>query len=268
MSYITDSRFYYVNSRLRRSGTDCNFSYKLDVPPNSGYTHIAVLNAVIPKSYYLVQEGYNTFRLSENGNEITITIPVGNYSRQSFRSKLQQLLNANSPNNCVYTVSIPGTGEPDTGKYTFNVSGNGGVQPIFNFDQNNIHEQLGFDPESTNQFIGNVMVSKNVIKFQIEDALFLRSNIVDNGVDNVLQMIPLVNNPDFSDVIFTNQDVLGYSKKLSHNTSNIYDFSLTDEDGVFMELNGQNMVFSVMLYKKSNIYDILENFIKLKLIEK
>ncbi len=34
------------------------------------------------------------------------------------------------------------------------------------------------------------------------------------------------------------------------NKNNIYNFYLTDEDGVEIDLNGQNIVFTLMLFKK------------------
>ncbi len=136
------------------------------------------------------------------------------------------------------------------------------------FHNNNINEQFGFEEISQNQFIGDTLESANVVKFQIEDALFIHSDICTNGHDNVLQAIFLSNNPDFAEVFFQNPDVQSYSKKMSYNTSRTFHFWITDEDGIPIYLNGQNVVFSLMLYERENVNRRIEDYIKLRLMEK
>ena len=124
MSIIQNKKLFYVDShqKLNESDTDSNFSYYFDTNGET-YDYVAVMQATIPKSYYLVQEGRNTFILNENGNYVTITVPIGNYSRSSFRATIQSLLTAQSPLGFIYTVSIPNVAtQADTGKYTFTVS--------------------------------------------------------------------------------------------------------------------------------------------------
>ena len=53
-------RIYYINSRNRISGTNSNFTYKIDIN-NIEPDRIAVLQANIPKSYYLIQDNANSF---------------------------------------------------------------------------------------------------------------------------------------------------------------------------------------------------------------
>lgn len=268
MSFYTNSQIFYINSRNRDSGDDSNFTYSFDIPQEPKFTHCAVLQCIIPKSYYLVQKGYNTFILSENGVNVQIIIPIGNYSRSLFRTIVQGLLNTGSPNGYTYVITQPSTTVPDTGKYTFTVTGNGGIQPIFIFENNNINEQMGFDEISQNQFIANSLESSNVVKFQIEDALFIRSDICTNGHDNVLQAVFLSNNPDFAEVFFQNPDVQSYSKKMTQSTGRTFRFWITDEAGVPIFLNGQNVVFSLMLYVRENVFRLVEDYIKLRLMEK
>ena len=263
----THKKLFYINSRNRLSGTDSNFYYKFDIEPDSKYTDIAVLQMVVPKSYYLVQDQSNTFILEEN-SQATITIPEGNYSRQSLQTVVQSLLNSASPNGWAYTVSYPTTSSiADTGKYTFSVTGNGGVQPKFIFTTY-VYEILGFSKNSTNTFSSDTLTSTNVIKLTREDTLFLHSDICLNegGGDDILQEIfTSTGNAFLSNVHFENKNVEAYSKKIASNNSQVFRFKLTNEDGDEIELNGQNMVITLLLYQKANLYDVLVDLLKINI---
>jgi hypothetical protein len=151
MSFITNKRLFYIDSHNRINGTHSDFLYQLDYK-DEDYDYCVVLQASIPKSYYLVQSGQNFFTLEENGMPVNITIPIGNYSRMSFQTCLQSLLNSSSPNHWTYSISITNsltTG--DTGLFTYNVTGNGGVQPEFVIG-NYLYEQLGFNPDTNYTF--------------------------------------------------------------------------------------------------------------------
>jgi len=106
MAIIESQRIFYCDSHDRLSGTHSDFTLQFDFQ-NQNYDYAVVLQATIPKSYYLVQQGRNTFQLQELSSTVTITMPVGNYSRSSFKSQLQTSLNSSSPNTWSYVVSIP-----------------------------------------------------------------------------------------------------------------------------------------------------------------
>ena len=67
---VTNPYYVYVNSRDRTAGTDENFTYNIAFPEDHDFTHVVCLNVLIPKSYYLIQNGplENIFQLDENGN--------------------------------------------------------------------------------------------------------------------------------------------------------------------------------------------------------
>ena len=266
MSLISNKRIFYINSRNRLTGTDSDFTYTLDYK-NEDYDYVVVLQASIPKSYYLVQHGKNTFVLNEDGNQTQVTVPEGNYTRTSFMAQLQTSLNAASFHHWSYSVTIPSLSTTgDTGKYTYSVSGNGGIQPQFIIGSS-LFEQLGFNEDTTYSFVGDELISANVIKLQIEDTLFIHSDIASNGVDNVLQEVFAVDSPDFGNLLWVCPDVEAYSKQLGTNKSNSYRFYLTDEDGNSIDLNGQNFVMTIMLYKKQNVYELIKKMIMLELIK-
>lgn len=248
---ITNQRFYYINSRRRTEGTDSHFSYTLPIPQDSKWTHVVVTELVIPKSYYLIEEGRNYFYLIEGTDEFKITIPEGNYSYTSFRSVVIDLLNAQSDH--IYDITVPSFNEADTAKYTFDVKGDLPEQVGFRFpEQSNLFEQFGFPEASTVYFTPvsskhYTLTSANVVKFSIEDALYIRSDICENEHDNVLQQV-YVNTGDFASIVWHCPDLLLHAKKLIPRYSNRFEFSLTDEDGWVISLNGLNMNFTLMFF--------------------
>lgn len=262
MSIITKKTIFYVDSHQRLSGEHNNFAYKIQLPPNNDYTHVCLLSAVIPKSYYLVQNNYNTFILRENGVDTSISVPIGNYGATSFKTVLQGLLNSNSSQGWIYTITYPNISiSANTGKYTFTcVGGN----PSFIFTDG-LYEQFGFEPNSTNTFSAGVLVSGDVIKMQVEDTLYLHSDIASNGKDDILNEIFISNSPDYSSIKYQCPDVDAYSKELQTNTSNTYSFWLTNEDNILMDLNGLNIVLTLLVYRKENINEMIKNYIKYKL---
>lgn len=264
MSIIAEKRLYYVDSHNRLDGTHSDFSYRIDTDSKE-FDHACVLQMSIPKSYYLVQDGYNTFTLIEDGLQETVLIPVGNYNRSTLRTQVQASLTTASAHGYTYAVSTPPSTSVDNGKYTFTVSGNGFIQPQFAFTTF-LNEQLGFDPETTYTFVANTLVSVNVMKIQLEDSLFLHSNMVSNGHDNVLQEVLAVENSDYSNIVYQCHDLEAYAKPIINNANNVYHFYLTDEDDVPIDLNGINLVFTLVLFKKENVYDFIKKYLKLQLI--
>ena len=264
MSFINEKRLFYIDSHNRISGTHSDFLYELKYKDEDD--HVVLLQATIPKSYYLVQSGQNTFTLQEGISSAIITLPPGNYSRSSFQTQLQSLLNSTSPNHWTYAISIPNTlSTGDTGLYTYTVTGNTS-QPQFIIG-NYLYEQLGFDANTTYTFLGNTLVSTNVVKFQLEDSIFIHSDIANNGTDNILQEILAVDTLDYSNITFTCYNVEAYAKPMSTNKNNVYRFYVTDEDDNAINLNGQNVVFTLLLFKKDPLNKVVKQFIKLMLMQ-
>jgi hypothetical protein len=257
MSFIEDKRIFYINSDHRLSGDHSDFTYKFDIPPNK-FTHVVCLDLFIPKSYYLIQSPRNKFTLKEDDKEVSIEVKEGNYSSIEFTKYLTQELNDKSPNHFTYTVRH----NKQQGKYEFEVKNNSDVQPSI-IVTNSLYEQLGFDLNSENKFVDNKLTSKNVISFSRESTLFLRSDITSQGYgDNVLQQVFTQDTDDFSNIVYNCQNVDAYSKKLNSTFSNSYRFWLTNENGESINTNGRNIVFTLMLFKKTPINQNLTNYMK------
>ena len=273
--FYIDSQNAISNKNTTTSAT--HFTVPVDMPPNNNYDRIVVLQACIPKSYYLIQEGYNSFVLGEQdltmiNTASTITIPPGNYSKNGFIIALTSALNTASRHHYIYSISYPASSETNTGKFTFKVSLNNlpldvSKMPSFVFGVNsNITLQMGFSKGKTYNFSGSSLTSQNVIKLQSKDTIFLKSSSVSSSTGAVLQEI-YSSVPDFSDIIF-NQNCLELNSKELTSKSNNFTFTLTDEDDTPLDLNGQNCVFSICCYEANNSLELMKADILLKNIEK
>jgi hypothetical protein len=265
MSLISSSTIFYINSDNRASGSSNDFLYQMQVPLQGKYDNVCVLQMSIPKSYYIVQSG-EYFTLNENVSNVNITLPVGNYTRKCFSTVVQGLLNTSSPHAYTYAITYPTSATAaDTGLFTFTVTGNGAIQPRFIFlTTNDLNTHMGFATGSTNTFVANSLVSTQVINMQAENCLYLHSDICTNGDDDVLQEVFSNGTSDFAAITFQQQCIDGYSKQITNNSNNVYRFNLTDENNIPINLNGQNFNFTLLMYKKNDIYEMLKQYIKLK----
>ena len=89
---LKENYIAYINSYNNLVSTDStsNFTVMINLPKNNNFNKVVVLQMSIPKSYYLVQNGYNTFNIYEPDNLSChlVTIPVGNYTRSLFMAQL------------------------------------------------------------------------------------------------------------------------------------------------------------------------------------
>ncbi len=267
---IQAHQVFYINSANRISGTDENFSYLLPIDVTANYDSVCVLSASIPRSYYLVQSGFNTFTLQEDVLTATITVPAGNYSYLSFMAVLPTLLNNASPNGWTYSISYPSRLiEADTGRFTFTVTGNSGTQPSFIVDSSALCEQLGLEPNTTNTFVGDTLTSTTVINFTPEETLFLHSDCANNKSDDILQEIYDWNSPPMSYIVYQNYGLFEpYSKKLTISSTRTVAISLTNENGTLINLNKRNMLVTLCIYKRDNLPDVLRSLVRIKLMDK
>lgn len=268
MSSIQGNKYFvYVNSRNRASGTDSNFTYNIQMPDdNHNFDRVVLINALIPKSFYLIQEGYNVFELKENAATVTITVPSGCYLLGSFQNKIGALLTAASPNGLTYTVTYPSQAGADTGKFTY-TQNNALISSSLIFN-GTLFEPFGFLPNSINAFNGTTLISTTVIKMQAEDRLLIHSDIVNNpGGDDILVSINSTSNINFSSIVYTEVAPEFASKVLNSDKISTYRFTLTDENSQLIDTNGLNINFTLMFYKKDRIYEQLRDFMKM-LIDK
>ena len=202
-----------MNSRDRISGTDKNFD-NIKFPEHE-FDRVVVLNALIPKSYYLIQNGpfENIFELKEDATTVTVTVPVGSYLLSTFKNIIGALLIPASPNGLTYTLTYPTNNLPDTGKWTF-TQNNAAIQSSIIVNAH-FFEPFGFLSASTNAFTGTTLESTCVIKLQSEDRLKISSNCCLNGRDDVLVSINSTSSINYSSINYICPAPEFYSRILS-----------------------------------------------------
>lgn len=241
-TFHIDSEFRELNSV---SSTNLNFKLQTDI--NSNFTHLALISSYIPKTWYVIDDGYDKFNIKEGANVVTVTVPIGNYNVLTLETVLNIAMNKVSTFKYVCEYSFL------TNKYTWVVSNNAGVQPIFEFINNDkILDVLGFFVNQT--FVSNTLTSTNQINLNHTKYLQLRSDIVDNAGNiseyetDILQRIP--SHVEYGEVIEYNVPSFNSGlTKIKFNKSNIYNFRLLDEHDREINLHGNDWSFTMIMMK-------------------
>ncbi len=190
-SSITPPLIINFNSKDRVSGTNSNFnSIPVDLG-NNAFDTVCLVQASLPKSFYNMPSGYNTFTLRENSTSVTITIPRGSYTRINLQSVLASVLTAASPNGRTYTVSYPASTVADTFHYTFSV--NSAVIAVqFIFNSTSPYRQLGFEIGTytfTPAIGSSSLESVNSLNLSYILRAFIKTDLVADATDSILEEI-------------------------------------------------------------------------------
>lgn len=256
------SQIIYVDSDEALNGTPGDFTYQILL--NDRYDRVMVLDANIPKSFYLVANGANTFITVENGVSRLLTIPIGNYtaaltsssSAVSFIVQVLAVLNTGSA--LVYTASVSAY----TNLITFTATGGTWNQLIFP-SSSGLYRQFGFAYQSTNTPTAGVLVARSPPVMQLSNVLFIRSNLQECDVQQVsggiLQSISCVNNPNLSSVVYQATINPKYLGKRFNNQQRIYRFWITDADGYSLDLNGCPVNFSLLFFNDDDSSAVLKH---------
>jgi hypothetical protein len=260
-----NKHFVYVNSLHRLSGTTSNFTYNINLPPNKRFTKVVVLDALIPKSYYLIDSNDCVFQLQEGGTVVDVTIPAGNYNFLSWQYVIGSVLTSASPNGWSYSCTYANTNtSADTGKFIYSVTGNSSQPSLIMVADSSLFEQLGFDDGSTNVFTSGSLTAANVCKLQVEDSIFINSSLVIGSPNQlgVLQHINVVASPNFSTVTYQCTAPDHFSKPMNTLLSSSVSFSLTDEHNQNIDLNGLPFSMTLMFYNEINIGEMIKGYLK------
>jgi hypothetical protein len=249
MSILTN-RIYYIDTEDRLSGTPSNFTYQLEMPANSRFDTACVLSMTIPRSYYLIREGQNRLTLTIDGVASSITIPKGNYNVLNFITTMTTLMNAISPGFSMTFVGI-------TGKYLYRYTGSASALSFTLENPSRLGHQMGFSEVSVSNFIDGILNSTNVVDFISTSTLFLHSDLVSDQ-SSILQEVYSDNSIPFSNLVYSCRDASMYSKVLSTNTTSTFRFSLTDEHDLEVDLNGHEILITLLLYRKENLTELIK----------
>jgi hypothetical protein len=246
----------YISSLEKSLGTNSNFqSAPIDLGINR-YDSCCVCQASIPRSFYNIPSGFNSFTLREGLITKTISIPVGSYNRVNLQNVLQTQLNAALPTTWTYVVSYPNTTtSADTFKYTITVSGNSS-QPQLIFTTG-MFRQLGFEQNSTNTFVGNNLTSTNCINLAYATRAFIKSNIC-SGNDVLQEILGYGSFPMLSVAYFEQQDYDLNTRIFNPSNINSWTFVLVDEFDQVIDLNGVSWGLSIVLYDRNDTAEVLK----------
>ncbi len=261
-------RWFYITSNTQLSSVNSTFSFEINMPDNQEFDRLVLTQALIPLSFYVIGAGQNTFILNENGVDIPVTVPPGNYSSVNFPAVIGPLLTAASQNGITYTVTYPNSAtEAQTGKFTYTALNT--IIPIyFTFPlDDDLAIRFGFDRGETEYFSASgpneVLVSPNVVDFTAENSIYIHSSLVqDEAGQDILQEIYVGNTAPNTNITWLCPDLLGYSKRLSPSKSRLATFSFTDEFNNPIYFEGLDVVLTIMVYKDPTPWTLLENYIK------
>lgn len=264
MSY-TKKQLFYINSYFRsdNSISSSDFNFLLEIDPNHEYDSVTILDASIPKSNYSVSAPHNSFNILEDSGIRLITIPEGNYSRRGFKNVLLPLLNDNS-DGYIYSINYDNIiSTTDTGKFSFTITGTFINQPTFIFTKG-MYNNMGFHENSSYTFTTNTLISPNVMNFRSQDTYYILSDIIQNRNDNILGHIISNQSNNYEHINFKNHSPYEYSKLYSGISSNTYNFKIVNERMQIVDLNGLDVFFTLMIYKKEDINLLIKGYIKYK----
>ena len=257
---LTNPVVVNFNSKDRISGTNSNFnSAPIDLG-NNAFDTVCLIQVSIPKSFYNVPSGYNTFVLRENSTSVTITIPPGSYTRINLQSNLATILTAASPNLLTYTISYPAATQPDTFHYTFSVN-SAIITCRFIFTDFSPFRQLGFETNTTYTFTPGIgsssLESVNAINLSYILRAFIKSNLVSDATDSILEeLLNFGSFPSNSVMSYQQVNFDMNSRAFNPNNKNSWNFILQDAFGQEINLNGISWAFSVVFYQRNKIHEI------------
>jgi hypothetical protein len=262
----------YIDSGTQLTSSKNVWNNQIDINIEGEYNRITVLQSQIPVSYYVIGSGANTFTLTEGSSSVTITISPANYNVFSFSTTVGALLTANSPNGYTYTITYPNAyTTPDTGLFTYTVNSIARTVSLTFPAKSPLPEQFGFITGSTNYFSVNGLVqtlnSTNVVNFTPENSLYIRCNFCDgestSEQSDVLLAVYGSNVQPYSTITFTNPCPLETSKRLTSRDRNL-SFSICDENGQSIYMNGGNIQMTLMFYKDITVNTSIEEYIAMK----
>lgn len=257
---ITNPVVINFNSKDRVSGTNSNFnSIPVDLG-NNQFDTVCLTQASIPKSFYNVPSGYNTFTLEENLTSVTVTIPPGSYTRINLQSVLATLLTTASPNGLTYTISYPASTSPDTFHYTFSVNSTV-ITCLLSFSSSSPFRQLGFESGATYAFTPGIgsstLESVNAINLSYILRAFIKTNLVADATDSILEeLLNFGSFPANSVMSYQQYNFDMNSRAYNPNNRNSWNFVLQDAFGQEIDLNGISWAFSVVFYQRNKTHEL------------
>lgn len=272
----------FLNSANRLSGSIhdfiINFNDLLIKAPKNHYIQLNVEQVSINRSWFSIQEGFNTFILTNNLNVNTsIIIPEGYYNAFDVRTVLQSQLP-------LFTVTY----EKLTNKFIFQCNDFTGVtNRRFIFTGNTMSSLLGFNTTETPTFtsLNNIIKSTKPIKVNEDAVILLRSDInkqslsslesigLDIKESDIICSIPIDAAP-FDNVIYNRNNNANFTFNILTPSINKVRFYITNELNVPLKipydysfaLSFKYIPYDSTNNKSINLLNDIKDYIKLYLL--
>jgi hypothetical protein len=147
----------------------------------------------------------------------------------------------------VGTFTYTATYSKLTGKISYSVSGNSGVQPMFIF-ATDLFDTLGFDKNTTNTFVANSIQSTNVANLNPYECVYIRSDMTATSFGTILDIVPMVLSPNGAYVYYQNTSD-HTQRELVSNHNTVFTFTITDSNNVIIDLNGKDISFVLCIHR-------------------
>lgn len=242
MNARTDSIQIYLNSKyasVKPTGDTgiCVFEFpQIDIP-DGHYIYLSLQNAVIPYSFYSINDNNNVLIIHSNSNTYTITVPAGNYNIQQMINALQSGLGGLftiTYNSITNKITITNT------TYEFTVKKEG-----------TLNNALGFMEDvdtvsSSRTLTGHHCVNLNQIRaINIDiDMPTYNINVAQPLNQNILATIPVVVQP-FGMIYYNNEN--NFRVNMFCCKMNMIRVKLLDNQNNLINLNGTNYQMTLQI---------------------
>ncbi len=279
---MSTSKVHHVTSRGRASGqSSTSFQYPLWVPRD--HNRITLIAAQIPKTYYLVDSGYNTFTWS-NTPGVTYTVPPGNYTYTTFAAWWNASAIGTTGGVTISTSQAPtsllsGFNTLSDGLFRFHATSLG----TLTFPEGSqLPLILGFIPatsgDTTKQITGTsgqYTTSDQVVDFTATSQIYItcdKAAGVAAGADEKSGMLShfFVNQiPDLSFVTFTNPAPIDTARVMQNEA--VVDptprlvyagFSITGDGYSSLDLHGHDVDLVVMTYCEHDYWTLFKYYVQ------
>lgn len=260
---FSDGYHVTIDSTDRLCGNESDFSVVLNIPKpaSSDFNRVAVVDAVIPRTWLLIDAPLNTFILRETNTvgitqERTITITPGNFSIVSWCTHISRLMTAASlsmGHSFNYTAT---RGEFDNGLIVYSISNIPAAASAAIVMDEGMTDQVGFEQKSVNVFTQlpdskASLTSTKVFNATGEYAIEIRSSLGQEGSDDVLcSMFAVTQTSPLGSIVYQGQHPRLQSKRFERG-GNTYTVQVClSTTGRILNLRGCNIAIHLKFWKQ------------------
>lgn len=251
------ARTVIVDSKNRISGKTSNFVIQTGIVQTDAVCdRIALKQITIPKSWYDVPNGLNTFKLKVGASESVMSIPYGNYTIVTLDTAIKKMFTDASLNiSFVYSPLLN----------KFQCNNNTGAVIQFEFERGMAHV-MGFEKGSkfaTNSYGPGAFETPNCIFLSTVTKLYLQTSMCDTS-DFLQEIIVCPLYPGAAMIFYENGNYDVNSRTYTGAMHTSHNFRLLDSYGQVVDLNGIDLTFTLVIYKRNNVAELQSEDIRLR----